>query len=160
MTAEGAPVRVGRMYMRAEVTSKGKMLKEGNIGGFTVLCDEGERLGGDGSAPMPLQYFFLSLGFCMLTQVTRNAEVMHVAVRDSTARVTGYLGVEGSVDEGTAFHTITGVDVELNIDSDAPPDQIAELVRRAEAMCFVTQAIRTPVDMRLNVSHNQQPLAT
>jgi uncharacterized OsmC-like protein len=144
--------------MRAEVSSRGKVLKEGNIGGFTVMCDEGERLGGDGSAPMPLQYFFLSLGFCMLTQVTRNAEIMKVDVRDSTARVTGYLGVEGSVDEGTAFHTISGIDVELNIDTDAPAEQVAELVRRAEAMCFVTQAVRAPVDMRLKVSHNQQPL--
>jgi organic hydroperoxide reductase OsmC/OhrA len=109
---------------------------------------------------MPLQYFFLSLGFCLLTQVTRNAEVMKVDVRDSTAKVTGYLGTEGSVEEGTAFHTISGIDVELNIDSDSPGAEIAELVRRAEAMCFVTQAVRGPVDMTLNISHNQQPLAT
>lgn len=159
MTAEETPVRVGRMYMRAEISSKGKMLKEGQIGGFTVMCDEGPRLGGDGSAPMPLQYFFLSLGFCMLTQVSRNAEVMQLDVRDATARVTGYLGVEGSVQDGTAFHTISSVDVDLNVDSDAPPVQVAELVRRSEAMCFVTQAIRGPVEMNLNITHNQEPLA-
>lgn len=31
--------------------------------GFTVYCDESERLGGDDSAPSPMRYMALALGF-------------------------------------------------------------------------------------------------
>lgn len=40
-----------------------RMKKEGRARGFTVYCDEGERTGGDNSAPSPLAYFGLSLAF-------------------------------------------------------------------------------------------------
>ena len=41
-----------------------RMRKEGvTDDGFTVYCDESERLGGDGSAPSPMRYLSMSLGF-------------------------------------------------------------------------------------------------
>ena len=40
-----------------------KMRKEGHARGFTVYCDEGERVGGENTAPPPLAYFGLSLAF-------------------------------------------------------------------------------------------------
>ena len=40
-----------------------RMRKEGHVQGFTMYCDEGQRIGGDGSAPTPLGYFSLSIGF-------------------------------------------------------------------------------------------------
>jgi len=40
-----------------------RMKKEGHARGFTVYCDEGERTGGDNSAPPPLAYFGLALAF-------------------------------------------------------------------------------------------------
>ncbi len=40
-----------------------RMKKEGHARSFTVYCDEGERTGGDNSAPSPLAYFGLSLAF-------------------------------------------------------------------------------------------------
>jgi hypothetical protein len=39
------------------------MLKEGRVGEFTLMCDEGPRLGGAGSAPTPLQYLLAGLAF-------------------------------------------------------------------------------------------------
>ncbi len=41
-----------------------RMRKEGvTEDGFTVYCDEAERLGGDNSAPSPMRSLSLSLGF-------------------------------------------------------------------------------------------------
>jgi hypothetical protein len=40
-----------------------RMRKEGHARGFTVYCDEGERIGGDNSAPPPLAYFGLAVAF-------------------------------------------------------------------------------------------------
>jgi len=51
------------IVLEADAETLGKMRKEGHARGFTVYCDEGERIGGDNSAPPPLAYFALSVGF-------------------------------------------------------------------------------------------------
>jgi hypothetical protein len=51
------------IVVEADAETLGKMRKEGHARGFTVYCDEAERTGGENSAPPPLAYFALSLGF-------------------------------------------------------------------------------------------------
>lgn len=53
-------------YKVAEVTPLEGQLKEGHIDGFTVMCDEAVRpggTGGTGTAPSPLAYFTIAIGF-------------------------------------------------------------------------------------------------
>ena len=49
--------------LEADAQTLKPMRKEGHARGFTVYCDEGERIGGDNTAPPPLAYFGLSIGF-------------------------------------------------------------------------------------------------
>jgi hypothetical protein len=49
--------------VEADTETLEKMRKEGHARGFTVHCDEGERVGGENTAPPPLAYLALSLGF-------------------------------------------------------------------------------------------------
>lgn len=57
-------IKVSReIVLEADAETLGKLRKEGHARGFTVYCDEAERTGGDNSAPPPLAYFALSLGF-------------------------------------------------------------------------------------------------
>ena len=51
------------IVLEADAETLTRMRKEGHTRGFTVYCDEGERIGGDNSAPPPLAYFALSVGF-------------------------------------------------------------------------------------------------
>lgn len=51
------------IVLEAEAETLERMRKVGRARGFTVYCDEAERTGGDNSAPPPLAYFALSLGF-------------------------------------------------------------------------------------------------
>lgn len=51
------------IIVEADAESLEKLRKEGHARGFTVYCDEGERTGGDNSAPPPLAYLALSLAF-------------------------------------------------------------------------------------------------
>jgi hypothetical protein len=51
------------IVLEADAETLEKMRKEGHARGFTVYCDEGERVGGDNTAPPPLAYFGLSLAF-------------------------------------------------------------------------------------------------
>ena len=57
-------VQVNReIVLEADAQTLRKMRKEGHAPGFTVYCDEAERTGGENSAPPPLAYFALALGF-------------------------------------------------------------------------------------------------
>jgi hypothetical protein len=51
------------IVIEADTETMERQKKEGRVRGFTVLCDEAERTGGDNTAPPPLAYFALSLGF-------------------------------------------------------------------------------------------------
>jgi hypothetical protein len=51
------------IILEANAETMERMRKEGPARGFTVYCDEGERIGGDNTAPPPLAYFGLSLAF-------------------------------------------------------------------------------------------------
>jgi hypothetical protein len=51
------------IVLEADAETLERMRKEGHARGFTVYCDEGERIGGDNTAPPPLAYFGLSVGF-------------------------------------------------------------------------------------------------
>jgi len=51
------------IVLEADAETLERMRKEGHARGFTVFCDEGERIGGDNTAPPPLAYFGLSVGF-------------------------------------------------------------------------------------------------
>lgn len=50
-------------YFIAEVSLHEHHLKHGMVGGFSVRCDEGARLGGTDTAPSPLSYFTVAVGF-------------------------------------------------------------------------------------------------
>jgi uncharacterized OsmC-like protein len=51
------------IVMEADVESIERLRKEGHVRGFTIYCDEQQRTGGDNSAPSPMGYFALSVGF-------------------------------------------------------------------------------------------------
>ena len=50
----------------------------------------------------------------------------------------------GSIKAGTATSRLLDISTELDIDSPAPVVDVRELVRIAEAMCFMSDVIRTP----------------
>jgi hypothetical protein len=50
-------------YIIAEVVPLEHHLKQGSVQGFTVRCDEGPALGGEDTAPSPLGYFTVAVGF-------------------------------------------------------------------------------------------------
>ena len=58
------PNQRGReILVEATAETLEKMRKEGSVRGFTVMCDEGAHVGGDNTAPSPLAYFNVAIGF-------------------------------------------------------------------------------------------------
>jgi hypothetical protein len=50
-------------HIVAEVVPIEDQLKVGHVQGFSVRCDESGRIGGTDSAPSPLGYFTVAVGF-------------------------------------------------------------------------------------------------
>lgn len=49
--------------IEADCESLEGMRKVGTVQGFTIYCDESQRVGGEHTAPSPLGYFTAAIGF-------------------------------------------------------------------------------------------------
>mgnify|MGYP001615611674 CR=1 FL=1 len=49
--------------IEADCESLERMRKLAHVQGFTIYCDESERVGGEHTAPSPLGYFTAAIGF-------------------------------------------------------------------------------------------------
>jgi uncharacterized OsmC-like protein len=63
----------------------------------------------------------------------------------------------GSVLKGTVFNKWEGVDTHLTLDSDAPPEKLAHLIKNAKNGCFAEGMIVQAVPLNSTVEVNGQP---
>jgi len=79
--------------------------------------------------------------------VSQVATRKKLILRNEQVKVIGHFHEQGSVLAGTAAGFCDGFEVEVEIESDEPPEVIAGLVRLARQMCFTEQALagQTPV---------------
>ncbi len=85
--------------------------------------------------------------------------MMKVAVTQASAKVRFRKLLGGSVLKGTVFCRWDGVDTHLSIESDAPPDKLAHLIRNAKAGCFAEGLIVQPVPLNSTIEVNGKPLS-
>jgi hypothetical protein len=50
-------------FVEADCETLERQRKVAHVQGFTVYCDESERVGGENTAPSPLGYFTAAMGF-------------------------------------------------------------------------------------------------
>lgn len=155
----------GRQFGQEIVTVTDKGLrKQGMIvepdecSHFEVFADEGPRMGGENSAPRPLTYFLLSVGFCALTQLHRYSDMMKLTLRDPKVTVRSGFRTDGSVLQGTVKASTVDFEVDFEVESDDPPDRVAACIRAAENGCFVMQAIVEPTEVKRTVRLNGKTL--
>lgn len=121
---------------------------------FTVVSDEPEPLGGDDEYPSPLEFFLAGAGFCLVTQVTRLAKRLKIDVSAVKVGISASWGQRGGLWSGNIEGAVTDFVTRLEIESDAPPEQVAALVHNARASCFAETALRQAVDIRAAVMLN------
>ena len=80
---------------------------------------------------------------------------LKVAHASCKVRFRKFLG--GSVLKGTVFNRWDGVDTHLAIESDAPPEKIAHLIRNAKNGCFAEGLITQPVPLNSTIEVNGKP---
>jgi uncharacterized OsmC-like protein len=93
----------------------------------------------------------------MLSHVSQVAIKKGIQIRNERIRVTAHFHEQGSVLGGTAEGSCEGFEVEFSVESDEPPEAIAELARLAHQMCFTQDAISRKVEITKKHFLNGQP---
>ena len=83
--------------------------------------------------------------------------MMKLTVSNASVRVRFRKFLGGSVLKGTVYNRWDGVDTHLSIESDAPPDRLAHLIRNAKNGCFAEGLIVQSVPLNSTVEVNGKP---
>ncbi len=73
-------------------------------------------------------------------------------------QVAAHFHEQGSVLRGDAEGFCDGFEVEISIESDEPPEAIAELIRLARQMCFTEKALMGAVPVTVKQRINGQEI--
>jgi uncharacterized OsmC-like protein len=93
----------------------------------------------------------------MLSHVSQVAIKKGIQIRNERVRITAHFHEQGSILDGTAESSCEGFEIEFSVDSDEPPQTIAELARLAHQMCFTEDAISRKVGITKKHFLNGQP---
>jgi hypothetical protein len=86
--------------------------------------------------------------------------MMKIPIQKARVHVTMRNKTEGSVLQGTVQASCLGIEVQAELESDQPPEQVAAVVRNAEHGCFTMQALIAPVEVTSMITLNGAPLPT
>jgi hypothetical protein len=85
------------------------------------------------------------------------ARALHIEPKNVRIKVTARYRREGSVLAGNARTMCDSIKTELSLDSDEPPERVAQLIKMSEATCFTIAALRNPAPVELEATVNGQP---
>jgi hypothetical protein len=85
------------------------------------------------------------------------ARALHIEPKNVCIKITARYCREGSVIAGNAHTMCDSIKTELSLDSDEPPERVAQLIKMAEATCFTLAALRNPAPVALEATVNGQP---
>ncbi len=83
--------------------------------------------------------------------------MMKIEVKNAKVSVRFRKLLGGSVLKGTVFNKWDGVDTHLTLESDAPPEKLAHLIRNAKAGCFAEGLITQSVPLKSTIEVNGAP---
>ena len=83
--------------------------------------------------------------------------MMKIAVTKASVKVRFRKHLGGSVIKGTVFHKWDGVDTHLSVESDAPADKLAHLIRNAKNGCYAEGLVVQSVPLNSTVEVNGKP---
>jgi len=150
-------------YRAAPETALITLSAEGKLGeGVTCKVATGRALveaglhpatGGDGLAACSGDMLLEALVACAGVTLGAVATALGIELRDATVRAEGDLDFRGTL--GVAKDAPVGfrqIRLHFQLDTDAPPEQLATLIRLTERYCVVYQTLRTPAAFAVDYS--------
>lgn len=122
--------------------------------GFSVYMDEPPSLGGEDKAMNPVEMLLSSLGGCLVISAQVFSEECNVELKDISVNVEadldtdGFLGKDPEVPAG-----LLDIRVNINFDTDSPPENVKKLMETIENRCPVSDSLRRALPV--TVSFNQ-----
>jgi len=139
----------------AEIRTVGESMARSTTGtrSFKIFMDEPPELGGRDGAPSPLEFILAAHGGCLSYMTFYIGKELGIAVRGTEVQVKASLdpgkfaGTNRSVRAG-----YQAIDVTIQVDADATPEQLHKLREEVEARCPVSDNLAhpTPVNITLN----------
>lgn len=146
------------VVFETEGRSVGKMRNEitidwiGGDGPWEMATDEGGFHGGEDTAPPPIAYWATGFTGCIMTQIRAFARRMRIPIEGVTVKSR----FEWSCHQVGRDPYVTapkGFSFDIDIDSEAPTEDLVRLVEAAKKGCFIdqTMAVANTVGHRLKV---------
>lgn len=131
--------RPDEIAIRAEMRALEGMQKEavvtygptGTV--WRMVSDEGPYLNGTDLAPFPLAFYTAGMAFSFMSEIQRHARAHNVDIESLKITQDNYYTMEGSAIRGDMVGGAKPVELLVQIETDALPETVAEIVRLAEA---------------------------
>ncbi len=146
--------------VRADSKLMGDQLQEAKMRDHMLVCDEPSSLGGTDKGPNPLEFFMSAIGFCENVTLARFAALRGLEFDSLETSVRGHWDRRGQGEWEGAEPAFRDFIIETRIRSDAPLEEIRELVRTTHLRCPMhTSILRIgPVVDRLFINGTEIPL--
>lgn len=141
------PTRAHAVF-RAEAHGHDAVASTVALGRFTVEVDEPPALGGENTAPNPVEYYLASLLSCQVVTYRVWAEQLGIRVDDISARAEGDLDVRGFFGFGDVRPGFGEVRVAVTLSGPEPRERYLELQEAVDAHCPVLDLTRNPTPVR------------
>jgi len=118
-----------------------------------LTSDEPEGLGGDDTAPNPVEQLLGAFGNCLAVGYAANASAAGIEIRDLKIDVEGdlnlqtFLGLDGSGNAG-----YEGIRVKVHLDTDASDDAVAKLHETVAGTSPVGHTLSRPVPVEVELA--------
>jgi uncharacterized OsmC-like protein len=116
---------------------------------FTFNFDEPPALGGDDSAPNPVEYVLASLGACQAIVYRALASLKGIHLESVKINTKGHLDLNGFLGlDSTVRPGLSKVEFETTIVSNETTETIERLASQVESLCPVLDIISNPVTVQ------------
>ena len=106
------------------------------VGGFSILVDEPEDVGGTGAAPQPTDLLLASVASCFTLALVHSAAKRAITLTSVRVEAVGSYA-------GPRFDA-----VRISVDVGGPtPGELADLIVAAERVCYVSNTLRAGADI-------------
>jgi uncharacterized OsmC-like protein len=108
--------------------------------------------GGDGAAACSGDMLLEALAACAGVTLKAVATAMSIPLRHATVHAEGDLDFRGTLGvDKQAPVGFTAIRMTFELESTAPPEQLAKLVQLTERYCVIFQTLRTPPDVTVSI---------
>ncbi|HTM85989.1 MAG TPA: OsmC family protein [Mycobacterium sp.] len=146
ITADPANAQV---MFRASAVAHDAVASTVTLGKYRIEVDEPPTLGGENTAPNPVEYYLASLLSCQVVTWRFWSEKLGIAVEDITARAEGDLDVRGFFGFDDAVRAgFSEVRVVVTVTGPETRERYQELHEAVEAHCPVLDLTRNPTVVR------------